>query len=226
MASASSLVPCVRLEWISRLTFGVQRSAAMLLPARCTTASALDSASESMVPPAGSQRAAPGPGLGERVRRRTSWPSPTRLETSADPISPVDPVTATSMFATVSSGSILACCGLASGDAGAALAARRGGSLGIGTAVAGAAQDAACELEPGHPLAHRLGKRLGEPLRTVQHDHLVDRTERLGGSLHDRRPVLGELLADHRILVLREGVGSRLDGIGLGQATRPGGVGL
>src|SRR6266536_1687417 len=188
MVSASSRVPRVRLSRISRRTFGVQRSAAMLLPARCATASALDSASESMVPPAGSQRAAPGPGLGERVKRSTSWPSATRLATSADPISPVEPVTATSMLEAISS------CSLLAGGRPASCVLGTPGPLGIGAAVAGAAQDAARELEPGDTLAERLD---------------------------DRRPVLGELLADHRVLVLREGVGSRLDGVRLGQAARP-----
>ncbi len=93
MVPASSRVESTRLLAISRLTLAVQRSAPMLLPARCTTASDPARAPASMVPPAGSQRAAPGPGLGERVRRMTSWPSAVSLETRAVPISPVEPVT-------------------------------------------------------------------------------------------------------------------------------------
>src|SRR6266545_2034033 len=94
IVSASSRVPFTRLPRISRLTPAVHRGAPMLLPARCTTAPAPASAPSSMVPPAGSQRAAPGPGLGERVKRMTSWPSAVSLETRAVPTRPVEPVTA------------------------------------------------------------------------------------------------------------------------------------
>src|SRR6266498_1807326 len=206
MVRASSPVPFTRLSRISRLTLAVQRSAPLLLPARCTTASARAKAPASMVPPAGSQWAAPCPGLGERVKRMTSWPSADSLETRAVPINPVEPVTATRM-----SSSSLRC--FAPDGSGLALALRR-------RAVADATEQVAGELQADHALAERLRQRLRQPLGAVQHDHLVDRAERLGGRLHDRRPVLRELLADDRVLVLGQRVGPGLDGVGLGQTAR------
>src|SRR5205814_925020 len=75
--------------------------------------------------------------------------------------------------------------------------------------------------ELGDALAERLREGLGQALGSVQHDHLVDLTERLGGRLDDRGPVLGELLADDGVLVLGQRVGPRLDRLGLGHALGP-----
>ena len=72
------------------------------------------------------------------------------------------------------------------------------------------AQDRAGHLQPGDSLAQGLGEDLGDALRPVQDDELVDRAERLGGRFDDRGPVLGELLADDRVLVLGKRVGRAL----------------
>ena len=79
---------------------------------------------------------------------------------------------------------------------------------------------------PATPWLQRLGQRVGQALGAVEHDHLVDVAERLGRRLDDGRPVLGELLADDRVLVLGQGVGPGLDGLGLGHALGPHGLAL
>src|SRR4051794_41585228 len=68
----------------------------MPAPARCTTASRPSSPAASMVPAFGSQAMASAPGA-PRTTRTTRWPPARRASTRAVPISPEDPVTATSM---------------------------------------------------------------------------------------------------------------------------------
>src|SRR4051794_38436405 len=96
------------------------------------------------------------------------------------------------------------------------------------------AQEVAGELQPGDALRQRRRQRFGQALGAVEDDHLVDPAERLGRRLHDRRPVLRELLADDGVLVLGQRVGAGLDrlclrhprgadGLSLGQALRLGG---
>ena len=86
---------------------------------------------------------------------------------------------------------------------------------------------AGCGPAAGRPRpAQRLGERVGQALGAVEHDHLVDVAERLGRRLDDRRPLLGQLLADDRVLVLGQGVGPGLDGLGLGHALGPHGLAL
>src|SRR3977135_3570948 len=68
----------------------------MPAPARCTTASTPSSPAVSMVPALGSQAMA-SPEAVPRTTRTTRWPAAPSASTSAVPMSPEDPVTATSM---------------------------------------------------------------------------------------------------------------------------------
>ena len=101
-APASARVPSTRLALISALYLAVQRRSATPAPARCTQAPSPSS------PPAaygtspasaarGSQRASSAARGGRRTSLITSWPSERRLATSAVPMSPDEPVTATFM---------------------------------------------------------------------------------------------------------------------------------
>src|SRR4051795_5217125 len=71
----------------------------MPAPARCTTASTPSSRAASMVPALGSQPTASAVGApgAPRTTRTTRWPPARRASTRAVPMSPEDPVTATSM---------------------------------------------------------------------------------------------------------------------------------
>src|SRR5215211_1969679 len=220
MALATRPVPWTRDSSSSRLTFPVQRRwAAMLTPARCTTASALARSSGSSWPALGSQRTWSGSVGSERVRRSTWWPASRSRRVRAVPISPEAPVTATSMARLLCRRPGPALPSRAAGRRlrGAGRQAATVPGLGAGP-VAPAGQKVAGQLEAGHALAESGGQRLGQALGAVEDDHLVDRPERLGRGLHDRRPLLGQLLADDGVLVLGQGVGPGLDRLGLGHA--------
>src|SRR4030095_12325357 len=223
MVRATRLVPSTRLSSSSRLILAVQRRCSpMFVAARCTTASALARASGSSSPDAGSQWTWSGAAGRERVRRRTWWPSACSRPTRAVPISPDAPVTATSIVvlprrptATVlpSQAAVPRVARLGLPALGCGVGRLEGAPVaGLGAgAVAAAGQQVAGQLEAGPPLAGGRGTPPGEPRGAVEDDHLVARRERLGRGLHDRRPLLGQLLADHGVLVLGQGVGPGLD---------------
>jgi hypothetical protein len=98
-APASARVPSTRLALISALYLAVQRRLATPAPARCTQAPRPSSASGFGLSPAsadsGSQRTSSADRGGRRTSLITWWPSETRLATSALPMSPDEPVTAT-----------------------------------------------------------------------------------------------------------------------------------
>jgi len=79
------------------------------------------------------------------------------------------------------------------------------GSVGLGS---GAVEHFAGGLQAGDALGQSLSEGFGQALGAVEHDHLVNVSERLGRRLDDGRSVLGELLADHRVLVAGEGLGA------------------
>ena len=96
-ALARSVVPRVRLSRIRSRWADVQRLSAIPAPARWTTASVPRRSDGSRTPSAGSQWISPRP-LGSRRRMRTTRsPRASSAVHSAEPISPVDPVTATSI---------------------------------------------------------------------------------------------------------------------------------
>ncbi len=109
-APASARVPSTRLARISALYRLVQRRLATPAPARCTQASMPSSAPAAEASPAsaarGSQRIS-SPDLGGRLTSlMTWWPSERRLATSAVPIKPDEPVTATFIRAGYSPSSV------------------------------------------------------------------------------------------------------------------------
>src|SRR5262249_42863583 len=69
-----------------------------------------------------------------------------------------------------------------------------------------AVQQVARHLQAGDALRQRLGERLRQALGAVEHDQLIDAAERLRGRLDDRRPMLGQLLADDSVLILGQRV--------------------
>ena len=69
-----------------------------------------------------------------------------------------------------------------------------------------------------HP--EHLGEELPHSFGAVQHGEVADRPERLRGLADDLRELLGDLLADHRLLVLGERLGAGLDRLGLGEPLR------
>ena len=102
-APASARVPRTRLALTSALYLAVQRWSATPAPARCTQAPSPSRADEPGAPDAispasaarGSQRASSGAREARRTSLITSCPSARRLATSAVPMSPDEPVTAT-----------------------------------------------------------------------------------------------------------------------------------
>src|SRR5262249_32488543 len=68
--------------------------------------------------------------------------------------------------------------------------------------------------------------QLADALRAVQDRQLADVPERLRRLADDLRELLGDLLADDRLLVAGERVGARLDRLRLGEALRLHGVTL
>ncbi len=87
---------CVRLSRTSCLRAADHRRWPTPAPARCTMASISSRPARSIVPAAGSQRTARSPGCtGRRTTLVTSWPEPSRRANNADPIKPLEPVTAT-----------------------------------------------------------------------------------------------------------------------------------
>src|SRR5918997_3184372 len=95
MVSDRRRVPCTRLLRIRAFLADVHRPIT-LSPAKCTTASTPSSPAASIVPAEGSQPTASSEEPSERVRRRTRCPLSLRAGTSADPMSPVAPLTSTS----------------------------------------------------------------------------------------------------------------------------------
>src|SRR3954469_10693195 len=73
----------------------VHRWSPMPSPARWTAASTPSRPARSIVPVAGSHWTSSGAAGGRRTSRTTSWPGAPNPGTSAEPISPVEPVTAT-----------------------------------------------------------------------------------------------------------------------------------
>src|SRR6516162_4952026 len=96
IASHRTRVSFTRLSRIKALRPGVHLAPAMFAPAKWTTASGSSRPVESTVPRSGSQpQLSPWVGVGDcdRTKRITRWPLAVRKGTSADPMSPLEPVT-------------------------------------------------------------------------------------------------------------------------------------